>query len=42
MPEYKVVDFQGEICWTKLNDGSFVVDPEYLQEFETEVLQKHK
>ena len=33
--QYKIIDFQGYICWKKLKDGSFVVDPEYLEDFKT-------
>lgn len=31
--QYKVVDFKGYIFWTKLDDGSYVVDPLYLDAF---------
>jgi hypothetical protein len=33
MIKHKVVDFKGEICWKRLKDGSYVVDPCYLEEF---------
>jgi hypothetical protein len=37
--EYEVVDFQGFICWVELRDGSFIVDPLYLEQFKQIVLQ---
>lgn len=31
--QYKVVDFNGFVDWCKLYDGSYAVDPTYLNEF---------
>ena len=33
MVKYIIVDFKGYICWKKLKDSSYVVDPEYLEDF---------
>ncbi len=30
---YVIVDFKGYICWKKLIDGSYIVDPLFLEEF---------
>jgi hypothetical protein len=30
---YIIIDFQGDICWKKLKDGSYIVDPLYLDDF---------
>lgn len=35
MRKYFVLDFQGYIYWKKLDDGSYVVDPLYLDVFKT-------
>jgi hypothetical protein len=34
--EYKVVEFKGVYQWVRLADGSYLVDPEYLDEFNRE------
>lgn len=28
-----IIDFKGFICWTRLSDGSYAVDPLYLNLF---------
>jgi hypothetical protein len=35
--EYKIVDFNGEVKWTKLGDGTYIVDPLYVEEFLTTI-----
>jgi len=31
--DYEVVDFNGEVQWTRLENGGYAVDPLYLEEF---------
>lgn len=33
MVEFEVIDFDGYMCWTRLDDGTYLVDPLYLDEF---------
>jgi hypothetical protein len=33
MPVFIIVDLDGCICWLELNDGTYVVDPLFLEEF---------
>jgi hypothetical protein len=40
MPEYKVIDFNGEILWTKLPNGTYAVDPQYLKVFKRIILNE--
>jgi hypothetical protein len=35
--EYEIVDFSGEVKWTQLGDGTYVVDPLYVEEFLTTI-----
>jgi hypothetical protein len=40
MPEYKVIDFNGEILWAKLPNGTYAVDPQYLNTFKIIILKE--
>lgn len=31
--EYKIIDFMGFVQWVQLDDGSYAVDPLFLEEF---------
>lgn len=33
MSKYSIVDFKGYIAWEKFDDGSYVVDPQYVNLF---------
>lgn len=37
MIEFIVVDFNGYIRWTPIDDEKYAVDPLYLEEFKTEM-----
>lgn len=38
MVKYQLYDWQGYICWLKRNDGVFLVDPIYFEDFKKEVI----
>ncbi len=33
MKKYCIVDFQGYVCWAKLDTGIYAVDPLFLEKF---------
>lgn len=33
--KYIVIDFQGYVKWTKRSDGTYAVDPQFVNEFNT-------
>lgn len=37
VPEYGIIDFDGYIRWLRKDDGKYVVDPQYLDEFKEEM-----
>ena len=40
MPEYQVIDFGGDILWGRLPNGTYIVDPQYLDTFKRIILKE--